>query len=188
MRIWPWLSRTSTAERVGEGSSPRHSSSPVSITEKVLLVLTPSASSISVARISRTAPFSVSRPSPSRLHGVWPDPLVPRSSRRSLRTVAQLGKQEAAPVADIGVIVAELVAVIAQRQRLGQIAGQRLETAEMADPFGIAQPGETDRLVPAVVAEAQLMAREVGRAHGIGQPAAQLGDWRIGAIVCGLRF
>ena len=30
MRIWPWLSRVSTAERVGEGSSPRCSSSPVS--------------------------------------------------------------------------------------------------------------------------------------------------------------
>ena len=56
-----------TAERVGEGSSPRINASPVSISEKVLEVLTPSASSISVANISRTPPFSVSRPSPSRL-------------------------------------------------------------------------------------------------------------------------
>ncbi len=38
MRICEWLSRTSTAERVGEGSSPRTSSSPVSTTEKVLEV------------------------------------------------------------------------------------------------------------------------------------------------------
>ena len=38
MRIWLWLSRTSTAERVGEGSSPRISASPVSISEKVFEV------------------------------------------------------------------------------------------------------------------------------------------------------
>lgn len=51
----------------GEGSSPRTSSSPVSISDSVRLVGTFSASSISVARISRTPPFSVSRPSPKRL-------------------------------------------------------------------------------------------------------------------------
>ena len=61
------LSRTSTAERVGEGSSLRSSASPVSISEKVFEVSTPSASSISVASTSRTPPFSVSRPSPKRL-------------------------------------------------------------------------------------------------------------------------
>ena len=58
------------------------SASPVSISEKVFEVSTPSASSISVARISRTPPLSVSRPSPTRDQGVWPEPLVPRSSRR----------------------------------------------------------------------------------------------------------
>jgi hypothetical protein len=67
IRIWPWLSRTSTADRVGEGSSLRSSGSPVSISEKVLLVSAPSASSISVASTSRTPPFRVSRPSPNRL-------------------------------------------------------------------------------------------------------------------------
>ena len=67
MRIWLCWSRTSTAERVGEGSSPRSSASPVSISEKVFEVSTPSASSISVASTSRTPPFSVSRPSPKRL-------------------------------------------------------------------------------------------------------------------------
>ena len=55
------------AARVGEGSSPRSSASPVSISEKLLLVSTPSASSISVASTSRTPPFNVSRPSPKRL-------------------------------------------------------------------------------------------------------------------------
>ena len=50
MRIWPWLSRVSTDERVGEGSSPRSSASPVSNSAKLFDVLTPSASSISVAK------------------------------------------------------------------------------------------------------------------------------------------
>ena len=36
MRIWQCDRRTSTAERVGDGSSPRISASPVSIREKVL--------------------------------------------------------------------------------------------------------------------------------------------------------
>ena len=67
MRIWPWLSRVSTAERVGEGSSPRTSASPVSNSAKLFDVLTPSASSISVASTSRTPPLSVSRPSAWRL-------------------------------------------------------------------------------------------------------------------------
>ncbi len=67
MRMWPWLSRVSTAERVGEGSSPRSSASPVSNSAKLFDVLTPSASSISVASTSRTPPFSVSRPSAWRL-------------------------------------------------------------------------------------------------------------------------
>ena len=41
MRIWPWLSRVSTAERVGDGSSPRTSASPVSNKAKLFDVLTP---------------------------------------------------------------------------------------------------------------------------------------------------
>ena len=35
MRTWPWLSRVRTAERVGEGSSPRCSGSPVSTSAKL---------------------------------------------------------------------------------------------------------------------------------------------------------
>ena len=152
MRIWPWLSRVSTDERVGEGSSPRTSSSPVSNRAKLFDVLTPSASSISVASTSRTPPLSVSRPSPLRLYGVWPLPLVPRSSRRPA-VVAQLGEQEAAAVADLGIVHAELVAVIAQRQRLRQVVRQRLEAAEMRVP---SRPSaKPDPLGPAPVEEAR---------------------------------
>ena len=74
--------------------------------------------------------------------------------------VAQLREQEAAAVADVGIVHPELVAVIAQRQRLGEIVGQRLEAAEMADPFLVAQIRQADRRRPAVVAEAQDRLRE----------------------------
>ena len=84
--MWLWLSRTRTADRVGLGSSPRSSASPVSISENDREVGTPSASSIAVAKTSRTPPFSVNRPSPERDQGVRPDPFVPRSSRRSVPT------------------------------------------------------------------------------------------------------
>ena len=59
--------RSEGDERVGEGSSPRSRASPVSNNAKLFDVLTPNASSISVARISRTPPLSVSRPSAWRL-------------------------------------------------------------------------------------------------------------------------
>ena len=58
---------------------------------------------------------------------------------QAVRAVAQLGEQEAAAVADVGIVGPELMAVIAQRQRLRQVAGQRFEAAEMADPVGVAQ-------------------------------------------------
>ncbi len=64
--MWLCESRVSTAERVGLGSSLRCSASPVSISEKLFEVGTPSASSMAVASTSRTPPFSVSRPSPKR--------------------------------------------------------------------------------------------------------------------------
>ena len=96
MRIWPWLSRVRTDERVGEGSSPRTSSSPVSNKAKVFDVLTPSASSISVASTSRTPPFSVRRPSAvpavgglARALGAEVEQAVP--------IVAQLGERKPRP-------------------------------------------------------------------------------------------
>ena len=49
--------------------------------------------------------------------------------------VIALGEEEAAAVAEVGVVVLELVAVIAQRQRLFERAGERVEAAEMVDPL-----------------------------------------------------
>jgi hypothetical protein len=78
--------------------------------------------------------LSVSRPSALRDHGVRPEPLVPRSSSRP-RVVFELREEEAAAVAEVGIVELELMPVIAQRQRLLEAAGQRLEPAEMLDPF-----------------------------------------------------
>ena len=49
--------------------------------------------------------------------------------------VAHLREQESAPVADIGIVHAELVPVIAQRERLLERAGEGREAPEMRDPF-----------------------------------------------------
>ena len=43
-----------------------------------------------------------------------------------------------------GIVGAELVAMIAQRERRFEAAGQRLEAAEVPDPVGVAQPVEAD--------------------------------------------
>ena len=67
---------------LGDGSSLRASRSPVSTKLKDFDVSTPRASSISVARTSRTPPLRVRRPSPLRDQGVWPLPFVPRSRSR----------------------------------------------------------------------------------------------------------
>src|SRR3954462_11691570 len=116
-----WLSRTRTEERVGEGSSWRASASPVSIRLKVLEVSTPKASSISLARSSRTPPFRVSRPSGPRDQGVRAPAFG--AARRGCPAAAlgaevrqpagaglvQLGEQEAAAVAEERVVALELV-------------------------------------------------------------------------------
>ena len=186
MRMWLCCRRTSTAERVGEGSSPRSSASPVSISEKVLrgldaerlqhlggehlahaaLQRQPAVAEAAVRRLARALGAEVEQPA---------------------RAVAQLREQEAAAVADVGVVHAELVAVIAQRQRLREVVRQRLEAAEMADPLLVAQPVEPDRRRRAVVAEAQDRLREIGRRDRIVEIVAELEDRRFGPVRGGLR-
>ena len=77
--------------------------------------------------------------------------------------VAQLGKQEPPPIADVGIIDAKLVSVIPQGQRLGQVAGQRLETPEMLHPFIVAEAIKTNRRRPAVITEPQYRLRKIRR-------------------------
>src|SRR5690606_7995630 len=76
-------------------------------------------------------------------------------------------EQEAAAVADVRIIGAELMAVIAQRQRLGQAAGQRLEAAEMRDPLFVAERIEADAGRRAIVAETQDRPGDARSRYGI---------------------
>ena len=101
--------------------------------------------------------------------------------------VAELGVEEAAAVAEVGVVHAELVAVVAQRQRLGEAAGQRLEAGEAGDPGGVVEAVEADPRRPAVVAEAQPRLGEGGRADGIVELRAERGVDLLGAGAVGHR-
>ena len=58
--------------------------------------------------------------------------------------------------------------MIAQRERLGQVAGLRFEAAEMGDPGGIVQAVEPDFSRRTIIAIAQDRLREIGRDDGIG--------------------
>lgn len=96
--------------------------------------------------------------------------------------IKQLGEEKTTAIAEIGIIVAELVAVIAQGQWDRLIVWQRLEAAEMANPFGIAQTIQTDRLRRPRVAVAQDRLREIGGGYGIVQGELALFQPGRGAI------
>ena len=53
---------------------------------------------------------------------------------QSVPIIAKLREEEAAAVADLRIVHAELMAVVTQRQRLGEVVGERLEAAEMRFP------------------------------------------------------
>ena len=101
--------------------------------------------------------------------------------------VAQLGKQEPAAITDVGIIMAELVAMIAQRQRLWQAACQRRKAAEMGDPGIISQPIEPNISRSTVIAIAQDRLWEIGGGHWIGDVGHQRVDFGRGTIIGGLR-
>ena len=81
--------------------------------------------------------------------------------------IAQLGEKEAAPVAKVRVVGAELMPVIAQRQRRVEAARQRPEAPEMREPFGIVQRIQPDAGIPAPVAIAQDCCRKIRRRDDI---------------------
>ncbi len=96
--------------------------------------------------------------------------------------VAELSEQEAAAVADVRIVHPELVAVVAQRERLGEIVRKRLEAAEMADPLRVVEPAEADRAGRDVVAEPQDGLREAGRLDRIVEGLAELEYRPLGAV------
>ena len=90
-------------------------------------------------------------------------PTAPRRGARSLSAeihespgfVPHLGEEKASSIADLGIVDPELMTVIAQRERVGEIAGQGIEPPEMAHPVGIAQIIQPHRSRRAVIAPAQ---------------------------------
>ena len=119
---------------------------------------------------------------------------APRRGARSLGAeihqapgfVPHLSEQKAAPVADLGIVDPELMPVIAQRERLGEIAGHGIEPPEMAYPVGIAQFRQPDRSRRAVIAPAQRGFGKVCGLHRIADPVGQRGDRGVGTIGGGL--
>ena len=108
-------------------------------------------------------------------------PIALLAEQGCLRGFPHLRRQKAAPVADFGIVHAELVAVVAHGHGAG-LAGQGIETAEMGEPFGVAQRLQPHRRRRPVVAQAQDRLREVGRLHGVAVVGAQFKKAGFGAI------
>ena len=73
-----------------------------------------------------------------------------------------MGEQKTAPVAQVWVVMAKLMAVISQGDGLGQAIGQGFELCEMGRPILIAQLVEADVMRPALIAKTQIMTWELG--------------------------
>jgi hypothetical protein len=78
-----------------------------------------------------------------------------------------LGEQKAPAIAEIGVVGAELVAVITQRQRCFEAVGERLEAAEMLQPDCVRQHVEANLDGGAIIAETQNGGGKIGWRNGI---------------------
>ena len=126
--------------------------------------------------------MSVSRPSPPRDHGVWPAALRRQVEEAAILDVAQLREEKAAPVAERGVVGAELVAVVAEREGSRQVVGQWGEAREVVLPLGVGQRAEADALGPALVAVAERVPREPCRLDDVVEGVAELRMQGCGTI------
>ena len=104
---------------------------------------------------------------------------------QSVLIIPQLGKGEPASVADLGIVHAELVPVIAQRQRLREVVRQRLEAAEMPLPILLAEV-QSDAAGPAFVDEAANAFGEGGGLDWIVEISAEIEDCRVGPVGWGV--
>ena len=92
---------------------------------------------------------------------------------QAARHVPALREQETAAIAQIGVVGAELVAVIAQGERLGQAAGEGDEAAEMACPLRVGQAIKAHLGGGAIIAEPEDGLRHGGRSDRIEEIRAE---------------
>ena len=96
-------------------------------------------------------------------------------------------EQKAAPIAEIGVVVSELVAVIAHGERRRLIVRQWREPGEMTAPLFIGERLQPHRCGGAVIAEADVGARKVRGTYRVGELRPQRGEAGIGAVGGGKR-
>jgi hypothetical protein len=89
-------------------------------------------------------------------------PLGAEIEEAAVLEVVCLREEKAAPVPEVRIVAAELVAVIAQRQRGGETARQRLEAGEMGKPLRLTEIAQPHALRPALVAIAQQRLGEPG--------------------------
>jgi hypothetical protein len=85
-----------------------------------------------------------------------------------------LREEEAATIAEARVINGELVAVIAEGERLGEVFWERLEGREIALPFGLIELSKADLLGPPLVAEAKDVLEEFSGLDDIVEALAEL--------------
>src|SRR5581483_489426 len=100
---------------------------------------------LSNAALQRQATVAVARPRRP------PAALRPEVEQAAVEGIEELSEQEAAPVAERRVVRPELVPVVAERERLAQVVGQRLEEREVALPLFVVERSEADPLRPALV-------------------------------------
>ena len=95
--------------------------------------------------------------------------------------IAHFGRFEPPPVAEVGVVGAELMPVIAHGHGSG-LAGQGLEPPESVRPFGLRQGVETHRLSGRIIAIPHPMFGEFRGLHRVGVRIAQIEEARGGTV------
>ena len=94
--------------------------------------------------------------------------------------VAELGEGEAAAVADLRVVHAELMPVVAQRQRLGEVVGQGSNRQKCASPVG--RQFQPDALCPALVEKARVAFGKPRRLDRIEKIRPEREDLGVGPV------
>jgi hypothetical protein len=96
-----------------------------------------------------------------------PAPLGSEVEKPSILGIPNLREEKATPIPEMRIVGSELMAVIAQGERLLEATGQRTEATEMIDPFLIGKGIESNPPRPALVAVAEDVLRESRRFHNI---------------------
>ena len=97
---------------------------------------------------------------------------------QAVSVVAQLGEEEAAAVADVGIVHAELVAVIAQRERCLRLPGSGSKRQKCAVQAVVVEIAKADAVRPAAVEEARVAAAESAPARPDRKsPGRAPGSW-----------